>query len=142
MAFYQPLEIDSSGVNHSVPDHFEDICVNLTVANFPDDSQFPVYYAERNTVIDAIIILPRTVDAGVKINVTNCASGTAPQSGTVIGTTTGVSADSPQSLTINTDNNFVPAGSYVGIHLFDADGTSASTTDFLTVQLRVRTRIA
>jgi hypothetical protein len=126
MAGYTPLLIESDGINHSVPDHFQDVVVILNDQNDPLSAK-PIFYAERDTVVDAVFITAAAASGTLTLKTT--ASGTPSITNAHTITTSFAAA------TVDAENNLVPAGTAI-----TADFSSASNNDMVVVQMRIRTR--
>jgi hypothetical protein len=141
MAGYTPLLIESDGRNHSVPDHFQDIVVQLsTKADIPADVDDSVlFYAERDTVVDAAFIVTTKEDADQTFQLKRIASAQDPDSaGTAFSNAQVLAAAyTPYTLTITETENLIPAGSMVAINI---EGTGTADME-VTVQMRIRTRV-
>tara|TARA_R110002020_G_scaffold114056_2_gene262371 strand:- start:1423 stop:1854 length:432 start_codon:yes stop_codon:yes gene_type:complete len=141
MAGYTPLLIESDGRNHSVPDHFQDIVVQLsTKADIPADVDDSVlFYAERDTVVDAAFIVTTKEDADQTFQLKRIAATQDPDSaGTAFSNAQVLAAAyTPYTLTITETENLIPAGSMVAINI---EGTGTADME-VTVQMRIRTRV-
>lgn len=121
------------------PDDFQTL-----VKHFPSgttsDSNGPLFYCERDTVIDAAFAASEDADANLTFTIKHAPSGTVVASATAITNAMAVTdADTIVTGTIDTTTNFVPAGSIVHVVVGGAaDDTSAHSF----VQVRFRTRIA
>ena len=142
MAGQTPLVIDSSGVNHSVPDHFQDVVVNITGvgAVLADADDFVIYYAERDTVVDAVFMISSVGDANDTFGLKRITSGQDPDSAGTAFTNLQVAAAAytPYTLTITETENYIPAGSMVALNT-EIDTASVGN---LTIQMRLRTRVS
>jgi len=127
MAGYTPLLIESDGRNHSVPDHFQDVVVILNDQNDPLDNK-PFFYAERDTVVDAVFITAAAASGTLTLKTT--ASGTPAITNAHTITTSFAAA------TVDPANNLVPAGTSI-----TADFSGASNNDMVVIQMRIRTRV-
>tara|TARA_R110002051_G_scaffold321720_2_gene410185 strand:+ start:44 stop:472 length:429 start_codon:yes stop_codon:yes gene_type:complete len=141
MAGRAPLVIDSSGINHSVPDHFQDIVIQLNPQSgaLADVDDSVLYYAERDTVVDAAFITASAADGDQTLQLKRLdADTTDPDSaGTAFSNAQVVAAAyTPYTLTITETENFIPAGSMVAVNV-ETDGTAGQVT----IQLRIRTRV-
>tara|TARA_R100000664_G_C2715741_1_gene110924 strand:+ start:104 stop:514 length:411 start_codon:yes stop_codon:yes gene_type:complete len=123
------------------PDQFQNVVVQLATAADAaadvDDSL--VYYAERDTVIDAAFLMATASDADQTIQLKRLDSATTdPDSaGTAFSNAQVIAAAyTPYELTITTTENFIPAGSMVAVNI-----ENAGTAGEITLQLRLRTRI-
>ena len=141
MAGQTPLVIDSSGVNHSVPDHFQDVVVNITGvgAVLADADDFVIYYAERDTVVDAVFMISSVGDPNDTFGLKRITSGQDPDSAGTAFTNLQVAAAAytPYTLTITETENYIPAGSMVALNT-EIDTASVGN---LTIQMRLRTRV-
>jgi hypothetical protein len=119
------------------PDHWQTIVVSCsgTGGDFVDDQY--LFYAERDTVVDAAHAIWGTADADATLKLTTAASGTVAD-GTDMTSALAMSgsAGTPAAFTITETANLVPAGNWVGIEI-----TGTSTAEEVTVQLRIRTTI-
>ena len=123
------------------PDQFQNIVVQLsTSADAPADADDSlVYYAERDTVIDAAILMTTAGDADQTIQLKRLDSATTdPDSaGTAFSNAQVIAAAyTPYELTITTTENYIPAGSMVAVNI-----ENAGTAGEITLQLRLRTRL-
>ena len=123
------------------PDQFQNIVVQLATAAdaAADADDSLVYYAERDTVIDAAILMATAGDADQTIQLKRLDSATTdPDSaGTAFSNAQVVAAAyTAYELTITTTENFIPAGSMVAVNI-----ENAGTAGEITLQLRFRTRI-
>lgn len=121
------------------PDHFQ-----ILTKHFPSgstsDANGPFFYCERDTVIDAAFAASEDADANLTFTVKHAPSGTVVGSATAITNAMAVTAaDTIVTGTIDTANNFVPAGSIVHVVV---GGTADDTSAHSFVQVRFRTRIA
>ncbi len=121
------------------PDDFQTL-----VKHFPSgttsDNTGPLFYCERDTVIDAAFASSEDADSDLTFTIKHAPSETVVGSATAITDAMAVTvADKIVTGVINTDTNFVPAGSIVHVVVGGAaDGTAESSM----VQVRYRTRIA
>lgn len=127
MAGQTPLLIEASGRNHSVPDHFQDVVVILNDADNPVDNK-PIFYAERDLVVDAVFITAASAAGSLTLKTT--ATGTPSITSAHTITTSFAAA------TVDTTNNLVPAGSAI-----TADFSTPNGNDMVVVQMRIRTRV-
>tara|TARA_R100000234_G_scaffold14294_1_gene7883 strand:- start:12170 stop:12574 length:405 start_codon:yes stop_codon:yes gene_type:complete len=98
------------------------------------------FYCERDTIVDAAFAVSIDADSDLTFTLKHAPSGTAVGSATAITNAMGVTtADTTVTGTIDTDNNLVPAGSW--IHIVVA-GTADAAAHVCSVQMRIRTRIA
>jgi len=123
------------------PDQFQNIVVQLATAAdaAADADDSLVYYAERDTVIDAAILMATAGDADQTIQLKRLDSATTdPDSaGTAFSNAQVVAAAyTAYELTITTTENFIPAGSMIAVNI-----ENAGTAGEITLQLRFRTRI-
>ena len=123
------------------PDQFETIVVQLsTAADTPADADDTLlYYAERDTVVDAAFIMTTTSDADQTYQLKRLdAATTDPDSaGTAFSDAKVLSAVyTAFEYTITPTENFIPAGSMIAINI---EGTGTAAME-VTVQLRIRTR--
>ena len=123
------------------PDQFQNIVVQLATAAdaAADADDSLVYYAERDTVVDAAILMATAGDADQTIQLKRLDSATTdPDSaGTAFSNAQVVAAAyTAYELTITTTENFIPAGSMVAVNI-----ENAGTAGEITLQLRFRTRI-
>tara|TARA_R110002051_G_scaffold320778_2_gene406788 strand:- start:316 stop:741 length:426 start_codon:yes stop_codon:yes gene_type:complete len=140
MAGVPVLEIDSTGRGSNVPDDFQTITFGLTEATLDNVDSPIIYYAERDTVIDSAVFIAGDTDvAAVSFILKSCSSGQDVESaGTAFTTSiTAFTANVPVLATIDTDNNIIPAGSFVACDI----GDTASTINSMLIQMRIRTRI-
>ena len=141
MAGYTPLLIESDGRNHSVPDHFQDIVVQLsTAADTPADADDSVlFYAERDTVVDSAFIVTTKEDADQTFQLKRIVSAQDPDdAGTAFSNAQVLAAAyTPYALTITETENLIPDGSMVAINI---EGTVTAAME-VTVQMRIRTRV-
>ena len=135
MAGENPIDVSQ------YPDQFQNIVVQLATAADAaadvDDSL--VYYAERDTVIDAAILMATAGDADQTIQLKRLDSATTdPDSaGTAFSNAQVIAAAyTPYELTITATENYIPAGSMVAVNI-----ENAGTAGEITLQLRLRTRL-
>ena len=124
----------------SYPDTFQYVCVTLTEANLASADNTALFYADREVVVDSIILHSTSAtDADDVISIKSVADAANPDSaGDVIGTVTGLTQNTKADLTIDTTKNVVPEGNFI---CFDIDESTASL-DVVFVQIRLRTRRA
>jgi len=140
MAGVTPLHIESDGTNHSVPNHFQDIVVQLTTAASAaadvDDSV--IFYAERDTVVDSAFIVASAGDADQTVQLKRITSAQDPDSAGTAFTNAQVvaAAYTPYTFTLTTTENIIPAGSMVAVNI-----ENAGTAGEITVQMRIRTQL-
>lgn len=127
MAGYTPLLIESDGRNHSVPDHFQDVVVMLNDQNDPVDNK-AIFYAERDTVVDAVFITAAAANGTLTLKTTAAGTPSITNAHTI---TTSFAA-----ATVDADNNLVPAGSAI-----TADFSTPTGNDMVVIQMRIRTRV-
>tara|TARA_R110001592_G_scaffold114195_1_gene313804 strand:+ start:217 stop:660 length:444 start_codon:yes stop_codon:yes gene_type:complete len=145
MAGQTPLLIEASGRNHSVPDHFQDIVVQLsTKADTPADVDDSVlFYAERDTVVDSAFIVTTKEDADQtfqlkRITVVSGSAQDPDSAGTALSNAQVLAAAyTPYTFTLVETENLIPAGSMVAINI---EGTGSAEME-VTVQMRIRTRV-
>ena len=129
-----PLLIESGGINHSVPDHFETVNYYIN-GNTAAGDDVLLHICERETVVDSIIVRSPTADADVAASFKKAPSATALASGQAFASFTVLVADTNNTATIDTAHNIVEAGSSIGI-----DITTAGGADLL-ITMRIRTRV-
>ena len=98
-----------------------------------------LHYCERDTIVDAAFIRMTVGDDDATWCLEQCTDGTAPGSGTDMSNTlTHATAKNNEvsTFTITETANLVPTGSAITLKC-----TGTSTARFVTVTLRVRTRI-
>ncbi len=127
MAGYTPLLIEADGLNHSVPDHFQDVVVMLN-DNSDGATGKQFFYAERDTVIDAVFISSGAASGTLTLKSTDTGTPSITNAHTI---TTGFAA-----ATVDAANNLVPAGKAI-----TADFSSVSGNDQVVIQMRIRTRV-
>ncbi len=100
------------------------------------DDQF-LFYAEKDTVIDAAWCIFGVNDADATLKLTTAASG-AIASGTDLTSALAISgtAGTPVEFTITETANLIPSGSWVGMEI-----TGTSTASEMVIQLRIRQKI-
>jgi len=142
MAGQIPLLIESNGRNHSVPDHFQDIVVQLsTKADTPADVDDSVlFYAERDTVVDAAFIVTTKEDSDQTFQLKRITSTQDPDgAGTALSNAQVLAAAyTPYTFTLVETENLIPAGSMVAINI---EGAGTAEME-VTVQMRIRTRVS
>ena len=129
-----PLLIESGGINHSVPDHFETVNYYINGATAATDDVL-LHICERETVVDSIIVRSPTADGDVAASFKKAPSATALTSGQAFASFSVLVANTNKTATIDTDHNIVEAGSSIGI-----DITTAGGADLL-ITMRIRTRV-
>ena len=120
-----------------VPDSFQTVAMQLsgTGGDFVDNQY--LFYAERDTIIDAAHAIWATNDADATLMLTTAATGTVAD-GTNLTSALAMSgtAGTPAAFTITETANLIPAGNWVGIEI-----TGTSTAEEVMVQVRFRTRV-
>ena len=134
----------------------------LVTQQYPDDFQVfsfsvsppiggtPLLYADRDIVIDSIVIGNTAASAGDTVQLTKTTTGTSTTPVSLSGSSfsTGTALHAAQSVTAagtfvqtltntNTDNNIVKAGNWVGLDLVGTTGAAV-----VCIQIRYRSRIA
>ena len=140
MAGQIPLLIETSGRNHSVPDHFETFTKTFD-NGASTDNDGALFYAERDTIIDSAFAVCNDTDGDSDLTFTikQAPSGTAIGSATAVSSAMAVTeANVVATGTIDVTNNLVPAGSVVFV---DVGGTSDAGSFVSLVQVRTRTRV-
>ena len=100
------------------------------------DDQY-LFYAEKDTVIDAAWCVYATADADATLKLTTAATGTVA-AGTDLTSATAISgtAGTPVQFTITETANLIPSGNWVGLEI-----TNVSTAEQVMIQLRIRQKI-
>jgi hypothetical protein len=100
------------------------------------DNQF-LFYAEKDTVIDAAWCVFGVNDSDATLKLTTAATG-AIASGTDLTSALAIdgTAGTPVQFTITETANLIPAGSWVGMEI-----TGTSTASEMVIQLRIRQKI-
>lgn len=138
MAGQLPLIIDSNGVNHSVPDHFETVSFFLKETNVASSDDLLFHICERTTVVDSILIRGKDTDANINLSFKKAADGTAIASGQPFALKIGLVSNTKGVATIDTAHNVIEAGSVIGVDITDSD----PTVDNLIITMRIRTRVS
>ena len=116
------------------PSNYEVVHVNLTNNESGDfaDNQF-VYYAHKEMVLDAAIVVFGTTDDDATLKLTTAASGTVA-AGTDLTTATAITgtAGTPVSFAVDATANVIPAGNWIGVEI-----TNTSTAEEVFVSLRL-----
>lgn len=131
----------------------ETVTIAITDADTASITEIPVFYCERDTLIDfATVWWERQSGSSTAIQLTTGPVAVVGTLADMDGATspilsdqaiTNVLAANQAALTahefiIDTDNNFVPAGNII---MVDITGGGSSNLDYITVQMRIRTRI-
>ena len=123
------------------PDHFQDIVVNITGvgAALADADNFVIFYAERDTVVDAVFIVSSVGDPDDTFGLKSITTAQDPDSAGTAFTNLQIAAAAytPYTLTITETANLIPAGSMIALNT----EISTATVGNLTIQLRIRTRV-
>ena len=105
------------------------------------DGHQTLFYAERDTILDAAFIRSIVGDDDVEWTLQVCADGVAPGSGTDVSdsmaTLTTANNNKVQQWTIVETANLIPAGSALVLE----EGAGTSTARHMVIMLRIRTRV-
>lgn len=137
MAGQTPLYIDSNGVNHSVPDHFETVSIFLKETNIATGDDLLLHICERETIVDSIYFRGEDGDQDLQLAFKKAPDGTAIASGQAFGLAIGVAAETRKAVTIDTAHNIIEAGSVIGVTVTD----SSANLDKMIITMRIRTRV-
>ena len=96
-----------------------------------------LFYAERDTIVDAAHFICNVTDASGDITLNTAATGVASAGSAISSTLTPGTAGTPQAFTITETANLIPAGNWIGVE-HDGDADAADITGAM-VQLRLRT---
>jgi len=126
----------------------------LNATNNPASSVVPIFYAERNTVIDSVILIVGTVastslaayDVRIGTGAAPGTAGTTILTGTMLATTAGIVTGVIKTSPTNTPNNIVDGPittpSTLGAVVQVVAGSVATTGFVGLLQIRVRSRVA
>lgn len=124
-------------VTQYYPDDFQIITLGLNTTG--DGADQAMFYADRNIVIDSVVVGTSVADASATCAVKYATSPVAATiaSGTAVTNAMDVSAAGTVTATIVTTANEIAAGNWIGLDF-------ASATDSLkgVVQIRFRSRVA
>ena len=133
-------------------DEFVTRTYTINATSNPASSVVPIFYAERNTVIDSVILIvgaavaATTFDVHVRVGATPGGAGTTILTGAMSGATVGIVTGVIKTSPANTPNNIVDGPittpSTLGA-VVQVVAHSVATTGFVGfVQIRTRTRVA
>lgn len=126
----------------------------LNATSNPATSIVPIFYAERDTVIDSVILIVGTLastagatyDVQVRVGATPGGTGTSILTGampaTAVGIVTGVIKTSPTNTPNNIINGPISTPSTFGQVVQVVAGANATTGFVGLLQIRVRSRVA
>jgi hypothetical protein len=98
-----------------------------------------LFYAERDTVVDAAHFICNVTDASGDVTLNTAATGVASAGTAISSVLTPGTAGTPQAFTLTETANLIPAGNWIGVE-HDGDADTADITGAM-VQLRLRTII-
>ena len=124
-------------VTQHYPDDFQIITLGLNTTG--DGADQAMFYADRNIVIDSVVVGTSVADTGATCAVKYATSPVAATiaSGTAVTNTMDVSATGTVTATIVTTANEIAAGNWIGL-----DFTAATDSLKGVVQIRFRSRVA
>lgn len=129
--------------NEHYPDYFQLISVNMNHADVPATLDcVPIMYVEPRAsngtgiVVDDIVIGVQVIDAGEDVELIYAATPQATTGTSLQSAVTSLATVGTYEPTINTDNNFVPAGNWILAKF--SDGVDAA---HIAVTLRFRSRL-
>lgn len=133
-------------------DEFVTRTYTLNATNNPASSVVPIFYAERNTVIDSVILIVSALVAATTFDVrigTGAAPGSAgttiltgTMSGAAVGVVTGVIKTSPTNTPNNIVDGPITTPSTLGAVVQVVAGSTATTGFVGLLQIRTRSRVA
>tara|TARA_R100000664_G_C2759104_1_gene148545 strand:- start:1736 stop:2155 length:420 start_codon:yes stop_codon:yes gene_type:complete len=126
------------------PDQFQTLSVVVTGvgATLADSDDFPLYYAERDTVVDSVFFISATADANDTFQLKRLdAAATDPDSAgsNLTGQQIINAAYTPVDAVVSTTENYIPAGSMIALNV--EAGSTGDEHSSITVVIRFRTRL-